>query len=153
MKKHLLSITIFNFNNLNNNYMNIFPPKNLGLFNDIPVYLKTGKYGPYIEHHTFKMNALKINKECNNITLNDIIPFITNHDYTRHVTIPKNTLRIINSDICIKKGKYGPYVYYKTIEMKIPQMYSLNNFKKGFLKCNSEDIKIWLKNTHNLLIN
>ena len=132
--------------------MNKFPPQNLGLFNDIPVYLKTGKYGPYIEHHNFKMNAFKINKDINNITLNDIIPFIENHDYTRHVTISKDILRIINSDICIKKSKNGPYVYYKTIQMKKPEIYSLINFKKGILKCNSEDIILWLKNTHNLLI-
>jgi topoisomerase IA-like protein len=126
------------------------PPINLGLFNDLPVYLKTGKYGPYIEHHSFKMSTSKINK--NEITLNDIIPFIENHDYTRHVTIPKNILRIINSDISIKKGKYGPYIYYKTIDMKIPQFYSLSNFNKGYLKCDIEDIKSWLKTNHNLLI-
>jgi hypothetical protein len=128
------------------------PPRNLGLFKESPVYLKTGKYGPYIEYKRIKKGVSKINKNINDIEINDIIPFIVDYDDTRHVSIPKNILRIINSDASIKKGKYGPYVYYKTIYMNSPEFYSLSTFKKGFLKCDIEDIKEWLKTTHNILI-
>ena len=36
-------------------------------------------------------------------------------------TANKNVIKVINENISIRKGKYGPYVFYKTRSMKKPK--------------------------------
>jgi topoisomerase IA-like protein len=44
----------------------------------------------------------------------------------KHCAPPTMTgvLRYINADCSVRQGKYGPYVYYKTSEMKSPMFFS-----------------------------
>jgi DNA topoisomerase-1 len=65
--------------------------------------------------------------------------------------VPENVLRYVSTDVSIRTGKYGPYVYYKTDKMKKPTFYSLTKFDpKGhtYMTCESEEILKWLKKTY-----
>jgi len=42
----------------------------------------------------------------------------------------QNILKVLNKDISIRNGKFGPYVYYKTAKMKKPKFISLNKIKE-----------------------
>ena len=105
----------------------------------------------------------RIQKELNEITLKDVIEFLERDSNpesstsslpstTTTVALPQNKsiLRVINTDISIRKGRYGAYVYYKTSEMKDPQFISLTKFKKGYMKCETSEIIEWLQKTHGI---
>jgi topoisomerase IA-like protein len=62
----------------------------------------------------------------------------------------KNVLRKLNEELSVRKGKYGPYVYYKTPEMSKPQFLNIKKFKEGFLSCDVHSLINWLKETYNI---
>jgi DNA topoisomerase-1 len=129
---------------------------NLGKYLENDVYLKNGKYGPYIEWGEQKESIKTLNKPLNEITLEDVIPFIekeeNNENGTRLPPPPpnKNILRVVSSNISIRKGKFGVYIYYKTDKMKVPQFFKMTGFKGGFAVCDINELKEWIKNTHNI---
>lgn len=120
----------------------------LGVLNGEEVTIKSGKYGAFVEHNGVKKNISKINSDINKITMEDAVAVLS--DNTRHFAMSKNTMRIINTDICIKRGRFGAYVYYKTENMHEPKFISLTKFKKGFMKCEAEELLQWLRDTHQL---
>jgi topoisomerase IA-like protein len=48
-------------------------------------------------------------------------------------------VRIINDDISIRSGKYGNYIFYKTVQMKKPKFVSLKNFNKNIYTCSDTE--------------
>ena len=40
-----------------------------------------------------------------------------------------SVLRVITSEISVRKGKFGPYVFYKTDKMKKPKFISMKGVK------------------------
>jgi DNA topoisomerase-1 len=170
----------------------------LGNLENTPIYIRTGKYGAYLEWGDKKeslKSLLNEKKDINIITYNDAVRIfrpdllkdngdngncyngnidsdnssldtssmlwsnnvdsvitnnINNIHGTRAPPINKNILRIINTDMSIRRGKFGAYIYYKTSEMKEPKFLSLAKFKKGFINCNIEELKSWIQNTHNI---
>lgn len=99
--------------------------KELGLYNDKPVYIKTGKYGMYINHDNknISIKHLMKNKKMEDVTLEDVMSCL------RTGTSNKNILKILNENISIRTGKYGPYVFYKTKEMKKPKFVKIKDIK------------------------
>ena len=62
---------------------------------------------------------------------------------------PENVLRYVSTDVSIRTGKYGPYIYCKTSKMKKPAFYPLTKFKKNdYMTCEPEELLKWLKDTH-----
>ena len=49
-------------------------------------------------------------------------------------------VRVINDDISIRSGKYGNYIFYKTVQMKKPKFISLKHFNKNIYTCSQADI-------------
>jgi DNA topoisomerase-1 len=138
----------------------------LGSFQEKEVLLKNGRYGPYIEWGDKKTSVKVIKKELNDITLEDVLPFIDENYHKNFVkegesientrTLApspiKNLIRNINTDLSIRKGKFGAYLYYKTSEMKTPEFYGLSKLKVNFTKCELEVLKEWIAKTYpNLL--
>ena len=105
--------------------------------------LKKGKFGLYV---TWGDNKKSINnieiKECD-ITINDVIPLIENN------TNP-NIIREISSDLSIRKGKYGNYIFYKTKTMSKPNFYKLNNFKEDYKTCDIDILLSWINTTYKI---
>ena len=90
--------------------------KVLGEINGNEVVLKNGKFGVYVQING-KNKSLKVNKKFENITLNDVKQSLKQKS--------SSILRKISDTADIRTGKYGPYVYYKTKEMKKPKFISL----------------------------
>ena len=40
-------------------------------------------------------------------------------------TITSNIIKLVNEDISVRKGKYGPYLFYKTKSMNKPKFIKL----------------------------
>ena len=101
--------------------------RELGYYQDHPMILKNGKFGLYVEWGNNKKSLTYFEKNIDScdITLEDVIAFIKT---------PSTIIREISDDLSIRKGKYGPYIFYKTPVMKKPKFFKL----KGFQLENSE---------------
>ena len=97
----------------------------LGQYEQKDVVLKNSKYGPYITYDGRNISLKNIEKgtKYENITLNDVTKFITMKSTNKPI------LKELTSEISIRSGKYGPYVFYKTEKMKIPKFISLKGKK------------------------
>ena len=66
------------------------------------IILKEGKYGKYV---TWNNKNISLKSLKNGITLEEIIPLLTAKN--------PNILRELRDDLSIRKGKWGPYIFYK----------------------------------------
>ena len=91
----------------------------LGIYKDINILFKKGKFGYYIEYDGKNYSLPKKCKDPLNFTIEEAIILINNKE--------NNCLREINSNISIRNGSYGYYLMYKNKSMKKPQFYSLKD--------------------------
>ena len=113
----------------------------LGEMDGHQLYIKNGRYGVYAEWGPNKQSLNSIKKTMSEITIDDI---------SRETKPSDNILRILNADFSIRKGKYGPYAFYKTPSMHKPVFLNIKKFKESFTYCNAEVLINWLYETHNI---
>ena len=110
--EYTLSEIIYVENNQNNN---------LGKIDDKDVILKKGKFGLYISYDNKNISLKRLNKPVSKITIDDVKDIIKNNSSS------KTVLKTINEAASIRQGKWGPYVFYKTNEMKKPRFIPIKN--------------------------
>lgn len=113
----------------------------LGLYEDEPLYLRNGAFGYYVEWGNNKKSIKNLinNKNIDEITITDIDNFLNNKNID--IINNKNILRLISPELSVRKGKYGPYIFYKTQEMKEPKFIRLTKqFRKGYMTCSPNDL-------------
>ena len=121
--------------------------KNLGLFHDKMVILKTGKYGPYFEYDNTNISASSVKKEFDDITMSD---------FTNISNVKKKVvIRQINDNMSIRSGKYGDYIFYKTPKMTKPKFLKLTDFIKenganSHKKCEINKLTDWINETYDI---
>jgi DNA topoisomerase-1 len=136
----------------------------LGKYEDQYMFIKTGKYGPYVQWGDNKKSIKSINKPVNDIVLNDIIQMFQNsikeidiHDEEDANTDKprrppqiqsKNVLRVLNSDFSIRKGKFGPYIYYQCSGMQKPAFFQIGKYKKNYATVDAEELIEWIVTTY-----
>lgn len=122
-------------------------PLPVGLYMDKPVYIKTGKFGKYLEWNNMTKSLKHLKQPVEEITLEDVseILFDINNETSA-------TLRVINEDASICKGKYGNYIFYKNNKMKKPRFLKLDKFTGDYLNCELSLLQEWLKTTYMLNI-
>lgn len=129
--------------------------KKLGKYNKKLVTLKNGKYGLFVTYDKKNVSLNGIEKEDNEICVEDVIPFIekklnpdtqAQNETQNKINIQnKNVLRIINDNTQLRKGKYGNYIFYQTPEMKKPKF--INIKKEKNINFENDDIEVingWL---------
>ena len=117
----------------------------LGMYNSKDVYLKSGKFGWYIEWGTEK-KALKLTlPEATALTLDDIAD--TLYDIENGDT---SMIRTISKETSIRKGKFGDYIFHKNKKMKKPKFLKLTEFKEDYKTCEIEVLHMWLKKTYDI---
>ena len=94
--------------------------RNLGEYKGNDVVLKNGKYGMYVTIDGKNTSLKYINKDMDEITLDDVVEYIN-----KKSSASSNIIKKLNDDISIRKGKYGPYVFYKTSTMNRPKFISM----------------------------
>jgi len=115
----------------------------LGEYKGTPVFLKTGKYGDYVEYGEQQESTKSINKPLDQIVLNDIIPLLQKDEKQ-----DKNILRKINDDLSVRRGKFGNYVFYKTEKMKKPEFFNIKKFPECPITCDSDVFIEWLNKNY-----
>lgn len=122
----------------------------IGSYKNIPVYVKTGKFGKYLEWNNVRLSLKHIKTKVENITMDDIVEDL--YDIENKQDEPA-ILREITEDASIRKGKYGDYIYYKNKKMKKPKFLKLDGFKKNlsihnYLTCDISVLKEWFNKTY-----
>jgi DNA topoisomerase-1 len=116
--------------------------QSIGKYKGEDVFVKKGKFGNYITWGENKKTLNGLKKELDELTMDDLIPLIEN-------TTSLNTaiVRIVNSDISIRNGKFGHYIFYKTSSMSKPKFIKLAGFKGNYNTCLSEEIDRFVSNS------
>jgi DNA topoisomerase-1 len=133
----------------------------IGTYGGFDVVLKNGRFGKYVvwgkdgaHRKSIEKKHLK-NKDSSSISLDEVIRFIENDlaDNDSATTTggsgsgcgsgsgsgSEGIVRVINDDISIRSGKYGNYIFYKTMQMKKPKFVSLKNFNKNIYTCSDAE--------------
>jgi DNA topoisomerase-1 len=118
----------------------------LGKYEDEELFIKNGRYGPYVEWGEKRESIKEISKPLNEITLSDIEKFLSRSSEKTE----KNVLRVLNNDMSVRKGKFGAYIYYKRKDMCKPEFLNIKKFNEGFLTCEKETLINWLCEKYNL---
>ena len=96
----------------------------LGNHNGHEVTVKNGKFGLYITYNGTNKSVKHLMKQIDEIKLEDVIPILNKNENSN-----PNILKVLNDEMSIRKGRYGPYVMYKTKTMKKPKFISLKKEK------------------------
>ena len=138
--------------------------KLLGKYNGIDLFLRTGKYGPYLTWGENKksLTHLKSKGQTDTATVVNVdVDTITcsYDDAVRHIessaiepaapsaSTNPSILREINAFTSVRTGQYGPYIYYKNPKMKAPAFVSLRGFKEDWKTCDLRILEMWSTTT------
>jgi topoisomerase IA-like protein len=64
----------------------------------------------------------------------------------------KSSLRTLRSDLSIRKGKYGPYIFHQNSTMSKPKFYQLKPFKDKWESMSSLELIAAIENTYHISI-
>ena len=117
--------------------------RNIGKLENQDVYVKTGRYGLYVEYGDKRISIKSPDLTFDNIKIDDVEKLL-------ETPKEKSVLRELNSHMDIRRGQYGAYVYYKRPDMKKPQFLNIKKCPHGFLNCSVETLVEWLCTTYNL---
>ena len=112
----------------------------LGQHNGKDVVLKKGKFGLYISwgENTKTIKELG-NRPIENITFEEV---------QKYLEEGSNFIREISTNISIRRGQKGDYLFYKTSKMKKPQFYDIKGFHtemgEDYKSCNITKLKSWI---------
>jgi topoisomerase IA-like protein len=116
--------------------------QHIGTYQEHEVYVKMGKYGAYVEWNDQKKSLKHIDKPMNEMTLEDAISVL------KEEVQDKNVLRTLNTNLSIRKGKFGPYIYYKTPSCPKPQFFNLKKYKGKYFDDDATLLLEWIKDTY-----
>jgi len=131
----------------------------LGVYQNQDLFLKSGRFGPYLAWgdkkqslKTFPFSLDKISLETATSFLDLLAMKSEEKDQedaaaskTRSPTMPKDVLRIINTDLSVRKGRFGPYLYYKTAEMQKPEFIGIKKCPHDAMKCAANVLVKWIE--------
>ena len=118
----------------------------LGKWEDSDIYVKNGRYGPYLEWGDQTKSCNDCGKSIDEITLEDVKNIVKNKAHTTST----NVLRVLNDNLSIRKSKFGAYAYFKSPSMSKPKFLNIKNFKEGFSFCETDSLIDWIEKTYNI---
>lgn len=122
----------------------------IGKYQELDLFLHKGKYGTYVQWGDNKKSLQELgNKSIEKITFTEVFK-ILEKDGIMDPNKPVGIVREITSNISIRKGKFGDYIFYKNRKMTKPQFLKLQGFKGDYLKCEKQIIKSWIKEKYNI---
>lgn len=117
--------------------------KCIGKHCDIDLYIKNGRYGLYLEYGDNRISIKNLNKSVDDISFEDVQKYL-------EPVKEKQVLRVLNEYMDIRRGQYGPYVYYKKPDMKKPKFLNIKKCPHGYLNCTIETLVEWLCTTYKI---
>jgi DNA topoisomerase-1 len=118
----------------------------LGQHNCKDVILRKGKFGLYISWDNNSKTLKELgNRPIENITFDEIKVYLEEGS---------KIIREINSNMSIRKGPKGDYLFYKTPRMKKPEFKDIKGFttetNNDYKICNINILKSWINEKYNI---
>jgi DNA topoisomerase-1 len=129
----------------------------LGKYENEDMFMKIGKYGAYVQWGDKKESVKTIDRPIGEITLEDVVDMLKRRviveKHGEMVRLPpeppnKNILRILSSDISIRKGKFGPYIFYMPAGAKKPEFFNIGKYKTSYVDCDPAVLLKWIFDTY-----
>ena len=127
--------------------------KLLGKYNGTDLFLRTGRYGPYLTWSDQKQSlphlknsdnpAIHENVEAIGLSYDEAVRYINKDKDSSVSNTNSSILREINAHASVRSGQYGPYIYYKNAKMKTPAFVSLRGFKEDWKTCDLQMLDTW----------
>jgi len=118
-------------------------PDNLGTYKNFDLKIKTGKYGNYFEYGTTRVSIKEWKRPISEMDYNTAVKLLDEKE-----TTSSTILRTINTELSIRNGKYGPYVFFKTEAMKKPKFYPLKKCPHEYKTCDSTELIEWITRSY-----
>jgi DNA topoisomerase-1 len=118
----------------------------LGKFENEDVYLKSGKYGPYVTYGNTKLSIKPLvtkKMSLEQITIAEVEKLILSKKTTKEEST-NSILRVLSKEASVRKGKFGNYILYKTADMKKPSFINLTNCPYHVLEDDVEKVCQWV---------
>lgn len=128
------------------NELLLYKQSYIGEYQEKAIHLRTGPYGVYLEWGDVRKSLGTLEEAENQISWS-IFSLETAIEYLEDVPgePEKETgvLRMLTSEMNIRKGPYGNYIYYKTSAMKKPNFINTHGFSGNILTCDIEELVSW----------
>jgi hypothetical protein len=119
--------------------------ESLGIYENAELFLRNGKYGPYVEWGENRESISNLKNPLDQITLEDVLSFLEKKEEMN----PK-ILRKLNTEMSVRKGRFGAYIFYQRADMKKPQFLSIKKFPEGFSVCDPAVLIEWVYQKYNI---
>ena len=124
--------------------------ESIGKYQGQDLFLHKGKYGMYAQWGENRKSLQELgNKPYEKITFPDIFK-ILEKDGIMDTSKPIGIVREVSSNISIRNGKFGDYIFYKNSKMKNPQFFKLFGFKGDYIKGDKYILQSWIKEKYNI---
>jgi DNA topoisomerase-1 len=128
----------------------------LGKYEDQDMFIKNGKYGPYVKWGDKTCSIKTIKKPLNEIVLKDVIELLQPEPVDPNAPrLPPqlqdknpNILKPLTAELSIRKGKFGPYVFYMAPNAKKPEFFKLGKYKTTYMNTENEKLIEWIEQTY-----
>ena len=121
--------------------------RHMGQYEDKECVLKMGKFGMYL---LWGDNSINLSNESNTIDCMTFENVVEKIKEKQQQNISSNILRELNEELSIRKGKYGPYIFHKPMNVKKPNFFALKKFPKhyAYATCDKNELIEWIEKTY-----
>ena len=120
----------------------------IGKYKGQDLFIKNGKYGIYAQWGTNMKSLKELDKPIDKLEYLEVLTFLEK-DNLLDPSKPVGLVRELSSNLSIRTGKFGDYIFYKKRGAKKPEFLKLNGFKDDYKSCDKDLILNWIKQTHN----
>ena len=138
------SITLDGVENNKYNLKDIIdtPSGCIGMWENEEVFIKEGRFGMYLQYGETRKPLKHIQKQKDEVTWEDILPTLENKQSD------PNVLRKYNDSTSLRKGKFGPYIFYQTMSMNKPSFFNIKKYKGDCFHDDVETVLEWVDKTY-----
>ena len=120
----------------------------IGKYKGQDLFIKNGRYGIYAQWGTNMKSIKELDKPIDKLEYLEVLTFLEK-DNLLDPSKPVGLVRELSSNLSIRTGKFGDYIFYKKRGAKKPEFLKLNGFKDDYKSCDNGLIINCIKQTHN----
>jgi DNA topoisomerase-1 len=120
----------------------------IGKYKGQDLFLKNGRYGIYAQWGKEMKSLKELDKPIDKLEYLEVLTFLEK-DNLLDPSKPVGLVRELSSNLSIRTGKFGDYIFYKKRGAKKPEFLKLNGFKDDYRMCDKGLLLNWIKITYN----
>ena len=122
--------------------------QSIGKYKGQDLFIKNGRYGIYAQWGKEMKSLKELDKPIDKLEYLEVLTFLEK-DNLLDPSKPVGLVRELSSNLSIRTGKFGDYIFYKKRGAKKPEFLKLNGFKDDYRMCDKGLLLNWIKITYN----